>query len=192
MAGKSARVNVSLRTPERSCRRGPQISRRCMSSTLDMNEESTLGNKNTSGETDGRKATYKFPFDEQGDAPPSDAAEIVSFPAVDKNSPGFNTETKPVLLNAKEHAVGYLSRILNARVYEAAVETELQHAKNLSAVREISDRLLILMFRFDSLIMLTVNSFLFLFCLFCYFEWIVSQNTYDNNSLSFIEINIMI
>jgi hypothetical protein len=43
-------------------------------------------------------------------------------------------EDQPILLNAKEHAVGYLSRILNARVYEAAIETELQHAKNLSAV----------------------------------------------------------
>eukprot|EP00591_Stephanopyxis_turris_P013988 CAMPEP_0195532766 /NCGR_PEP_ID=MMETSP0794_2-20130614/39070_1 /TAXON_ID=515487 /ORGANISM="Stephanopyxis turris, Strain CCMP 815" /LENGTH=586 /DNA_ID=CAMNT_0040665109 /DNA_START=155 /DNA_END=1915 /DNA_ORIENTATION=+ len=40
--------------------------------------------------------------------------------------------SKPVLLNAKEHAVGYLSKILNARVYEAAIETELQEAKNLS------------------------------------------------------------
>jgi len=38
-------------------------------------------------------------------------------------------------LNAREHAVGYLSKILNARVYDAAVETELQEAKNLSAVR---------------------------------------------------------
>jgi hypothetical protein len=39
-----------------------------------------------------------------------------------------------VLLNAQEHAVGYLSKILNARVYEAAIETELQEAKNLSSV----------------------------------------------------------
>ena len=30
---------------------------------------------------------------------------------------------------------GYLGRILNARVYDVAVETELQHAKNLSKVR---------------------------------------------------------
>jgi hypothetical protein len=41
----------------------------------------------------------------------------------------------PVLLNSKEHAVGYLSKILNARVYDAAIETELQEAKNLSTVR---------------------------------------------------------
>ena len=44
-------------------------------------------------------------------------------------------ESKPVLLNSKEHAVGYLSKVLNARVYDAAIESELQHAKNLSAVR---------------------------------------------------------
>jgi hypothetical protein len=29
---------------------------------------------------------------------------------------------------------GYLGRILNAKVYDVAVETELQHAKNLSVV----------------------------------------------------------
>lgn len=46
------------------------------------------------------------------------------------NFPG----SQPVLLNAKVHAVGYLSKILNARVYEAAIETELQFATNLSAV----------------------------------------------------------
>jgi hypothetical protein len=50
-----------------------------------------------------------------------------------KNDPD-DIEYQPLILNAKEHAVGYLSRILNARVYEAAIETELQHAKNLSAV----------------------------------------------------------
>ena len=57
----------------------------------------------------------------------TDASEMISFPTVDG-------EGKPVLLNAQEHAVGYLSKILNARVYDAARETELQHAKNLSAV----------------------------------------------------------
>jgi len=44
----------------------------------------------------------------------------------------FHEEDKPVLLNAKQHVVGYLSRILNARVYDAAIETDLQHAQNLS------------------------------------------------------------
>ena len=44
----------------------------------------------------------------------------------------FQTGEKPVLLNAKEHVVGYLSRILNARVYDAAIETDLQYAPNLS------------------------------------------------------------
>lgn len=74
-----------------------------------------------------------FSFDENGDAP----SEVVKFPT--STTPSSNSddavEEQPILLNAKEHAVGYLSRILNARVYEAAVETELQHAKNLSAVR---------------------------------------------------------
>jgi len=56
------------------------------------------------------------------------AQEYIEFPA----------KEKPVLLNAKEHVVGYLSKILNARVYDVAVETELQHAKNLSAVRNTS------------------------------------------------------
>ena len=72
-----------------------------------------------------------YPFDEDGRA----GSEVVKFPAVDRNDPSYNSETQPVLLNSKEHAVGYLSRILNARVYEAAIETDLQHAKNLSAVR---------------------------------------------------------
>jgi hypothetical protein len=72
-------------------------------------------------------------LDETGDVVVS--TELISFPAVDRNSKEYNLETKPVLLNSKEHAIGYLSRILNARVYEAAIETDLQHAKNLSAVR---------------------------------------------------------
>lgn len=46
----------------------------------------------------------------------------------------FPGSIQPVLLNSKVHAVGYLSKILNARVYEAAIETELQHAGNLSEV----------------------------------------------------------
>jgi threonine dehydratase len=55
--------------------------------------------------------------------------EVVTFPA--SNSEG---EEVPILLNSKEHAVGYLSKILNARVYEAAIETQLQEAKNLSSL----------------------------------------------------------
>ena len=58
----------------------------------------------------------------------SDTDEVVGFPSDEK---GVEI---PVLLNSNQHAVGYLSKILNARVYEASVETELQHAKNLSAV----------------------------------------------------------
>ena len=141
---KNSRSNATRRTLNCNCQ-VLSTTRRSMSVTPEMHEDRASVNSNArkvnegsktavgSG-FDGRKQTYKFPFDEQGDAPPSDTSEVVSFPAVDKNSPGYNTEIKPVLLNAKEHAVGYLSRILNARVYEAAVETELQHAKNLSAV----------------------------------------------------------
>ena len=60
--------------------------------------------------------------------------ELIEFPVVEEDHLHHSTTTtdKPVLLNAKEHVVGYLSRILNARVYDAAIETELQHAKNLS------------------------------------------------------------
>jgi len=76
------------------------------------------------------------------------AEEIVAFPTTtsstansssgnvgrDVHSPDNEMEYKPILLNANEHAVGYLNRILNARVYEAAIETELQYAKNISSV----------------------------------------------------------
>ena len=63
------------------------------------------------------------------------ASEVVSYPATDNSSSEDNVEyEKPVLLNSKEHVVGYLNRILNARVYEAAVETDLQYAENLSTV----------------------------------------------------------
>lgn len=41
----------------------------------------------------------------------------------------------PELLDFEEDRFEYLSRILNAKVYEAAVETELQEAQNLSTVR---------------------------------------------------------
>ena len=58
--------------------------------------------------------------------------EYVEFPVANQGNDRGSQSTKPVLLNAKEHVVGYLSRILNARVYDAAIETELQHAKNLS------------------------------------------------------------
>lgn len=60
--------------------------------------------------------------------------DVVSFPS--SKAKNVHDET-PVLLNSKEHAVGYLNRILNARVYEAAIETKLQHAKSLSTVRQI-------------------------------------------------------
>lgn len=59
--------------------------------------------------------------------------EIVSFPS--SSEPNHET---PVLLNSKQHAVGYLSKILNARVYDTAIETQLQEAKSLSMVRIVS------------------------------------------------------
>jgi uncharacterized protein YajQ (UPF0234 family) len=55
--------------------------------------------------------------------------DVVTFPS--STEPDHET---PVLLNSKEHAVGYLSKILNARVYDAAIETQLQDAKSLSMV----------------------------------------------------------
>jgi hypothetical protein len=83
---------------------------------------------------------FQYALNENGDVPSpcnnnTKKEEVIQFPAVDRSSPDFNAETTPILLNANEHVVGYLSKILNARVYDAAIETELQHAKNLSTVR---------------------------------------------------------
>lgn len=55
--------------------------------------------------------------------------DYVSFPSSGDEDEG------PVLLNSKEHAVGYLSKVLNAKCYDAAIETQLQDAKNLSMRR---------------------------------------------------------
>lgn len=79
------------------------------------------------------RRALSYALNEDGDA--SRKEEVIRFPAVDSSDPSYNQITTPILLNAKEHVVGYLSRILNARVYDAAIETELQHARNLSAVR---------------------------------------------------------
>jgi hypothetical protein len=76
------------------------------------------------------ESSRSYAFDKNGDS----TAEVVSFPSsTDGNSTVANS--KPIILNAKEHAVGYLGKILNAKVYEAAIVTELQEAHNLSAVR---------------------------------------------------------
>uniref|UniRef100_A0A7S2SP50 Threonine dehydratase n=2 Tax=Rhizochromulina marina TaxID=1034831 RepID=A0A7S2SP50_9STRA len=48
----------------------------------------------------------------------------------------FAAEEPPVLLDSDKHAVGYLSSILNARVYDVAYETPLQHARSLSKALE--------------------------------------------------------
>lgn len=62
--------------------------------------------------------------------------DIVNFPSSSSSTKdSMKGSYTPVLLNSKQHAVGYLNRILNARVYEAAIETQLQHAKSLSTVR---------------------------------------------------------
>ena len=97
-----------LATTSNSCRR--------YKSTSPLEDDASKGN-----------AAYKYPFDENGEA----STDVLSFPFGSKDE---GSELKPVILNAKEHAVGYLSRILNARVYEAAIETELQEATNLSTV----------------------------------------------------------
>lgn len=67
----------------------------------------------------------------EGDVP---RQEMIRFPSSESGKSTVMESTTPVLLNSKEHAVGYLSKILNARVYDAAIETELQEAKNLSTV----------------------------------------------------------
>jgi len=55
-------------------------------------------------------------------------SEVVTFPS------STEEEESAVLLNSQEHAVGYLSKVLNAKVYDVANETELQPAKNLSSL----------------------------------------------------------
>ena len=89
--------------------------------------------KSTSAQEDeeDQVSSGSYAFDENGES----TAEVVSFPASAQSRHRIADDSKPVLLNAKEHAVGYLGKVLNARVYEAAIETELQEAKNLSAVR---------------------------------------------------------
>ena len=89
--------------------------------------------KSTAESSEEDAASHSYSFDKNGES----TAEVVSFPSSNMKA-GAGTkqsDSKPILLNAKEHAVGYLGRILNARVYEAAIETELQEAKNLSSVR---------------------------------------------------------
>jgi hypothetical protein len=93
-----------------------------------FSNNSTTRFKSSAGSAE-EEPISRYAFDEDGEA----RSDVVSFPARGKGAD--NSDSMPVLLNAKEHAVGYLSRILNARVYEAAIETELQEAKNLSTVR---------------------------------------------------------
>lgn len=79
------------------------------------------------------KSTIAVSDSDECSSYPSKTSEILEF----ATSHNGDSEMTPVLLDAKEHVVGYLSRILNARVYDAAIETDLQHAKNLSSVRTL-------------------------------------------------------
>lgn len=120
-----------------------QVGQSALSSNKPLVHGINLRFKSTSpeSESDSTSSSSSFAFDENGEA--AAPTEMISFPVPSSPSsdndpaasPGDHVEYQPILLNAKEHAVGYLSRILNARVYEAAIETELQHAKNLSTVR---------------------------------------------------------
>ena len=134
------RIAVGHHSPRRECQ--PQVATavttlvRYKSSSLeDYTEDPRVElddqqHTRSSSSSSTTNTSRQYAFDENGDV----LAELVDFPAVDRNSKLYNMETKPVLLNSKEHAIGYLSKILNARVYEAAIETDLQHARNLSAV----------------------------------------------------------
>ncbi|KAL3915039.1 MAG: hypothetical protein SGILL_005832 [Bacillariaceae sp.] len=97
-----------------------------------MSSSSIPQNSNNKEEEEQLSQNHSFAFDENGETSAAAASEKISFPSASEKDPD-ELEYQPVLLNSKEHAVGYLSKILNARVYEAAIETELQHAKNLSA-----------------------------------------------------------
>jgi len=73
-------------------------------------------------------------YDEDcGDKPLSLQEERNHSPAIDKESTMYNAKTKPRIFNSKEDAADYLGKILNAKVYEAAIPTKLQRAVNLSA-----------------------------------------------------------
>ena len=52
--------------------------------------------------------------------------------AAHKDRVAFMPEEPPLLLDASKHAVGYLSRVLNARVYDVCHETPLQYAPHMS------------------------------------------------------------
>lgn len=90
-------------------------------------------------EVDEKGGVYEYSLQKDGHCHREDA-EVIKFPKVPKEDPAYNAVETPILMNAKEHVVGYLSKILNARVYDAAIETELQHAKNLSTVRGKEER----------------------------------------------------
>ena len=67
------------------------------------------------------------------------AAPITSFSTTSrrKSTAASVVNDEEVPENVELTTDGYLGKILNAKVYDAAIETELQHAKNLSEVRFI-------------------------------------------------------
>eukprot|EP00980_Cylindrotheca_fusiformis_P018485 scaffold6124_cov122-Cylindrotheca_fusiformis.AAC.4 len=95
-----------------------------------MEFQSNRLNSTTAESDDDETSLRSYAFDKNGES----IAEVVSFPASTDLTKYPVADSKPVILNSKEHAVGYLGKILNARVYNAAIETELQAAKNLSTL----------------------------------------------------------
>lgn len=109
-----------------------------MMSTFSQNKDSSSSSPSLSSLPNSRRhkstqlSYIKEELEEEED---TGVKDMMNFPSSStKQGPGESNE-EPVLLNSKEHAVGYLNRILNANVYDAAVETQLQHAKSLSKVR---------------------------------------------------------
>lgn len=107
--------------------------KKCFKSTqrasdYDDEEESTLNSKPAK---DNSNVDSRESISEYINFPSSSLMEPEDFMTynAEKTTP---VPEKPVLLNSKQHVVGYLSKILNARVYQAAIETDLMEAKNMS------------------------------------------------------------
>ena len=130
---------------EKNCHNNPQIRWKSthVAAADNNDDEGPVAAPTTSSDNDAAAGSYhRQSLNRDGDVP-SRTQEVVRFPCSATASSSaaavvHQEETTPVLLNAREHAVGYLSKILNARVYDAAIETELQEAKNLSAVSVVA------------------------------------------------------
>ena len=136
-ASASLRLSRNSSTPKSLPIEGGQINHNQVawrSSSL-LTTTTTIRTKSSQPESLSHETSY--PFDENGNAATGGLhvrEEYITFPASSSTLGSGAEETKPILMNSSQHAVGYLSKILNAKCYEAAVETQLQHAKNLSAV----------------------------------------------------------